>query len=89
MIRTCPKCRGSGDVGVISNLRCDACSGEGDIDVITDADEQAYKELARRFGYVEVDDNLLGDDIDFDDGLDDAELDDWHADTGEWPDAED
>jgi hypothetical protein len=74
MILTCPKCKGTGDVGVISNMRCGACKATGEIEVKTQADEDAYDALVQQYGPI-VDDGLLGDSADyFDDGIDDEEL---------------
>jgi hypothetical protein len=74
-MKTCPRCGGSGDVGVISTLRCTSCSGKGKIRVTTRGDEKRYRDLAIQFGYCEckplktcmvcsptpTDDSLLGD----------------------------
>ena len=80
MKRPCPKCRGSGNEGRISTLRCASCSGRGQLDVRTPDDRKRYTALVLKFGSAEpepepepmTDDGILG--LDFDDGLDDTEV---------------
>lgn len=67
--RRCPKCRGSGNAGQISNWRCDACDARGWFDLSEWEEYTAYRKTCESLGIpVDIEEGDEGPD-DFDDDL--------------------
>jgi hypothetical protein len=48
--RTCPKCRGTGNIGTLASYRCDLCSGAGKLEIWGVEEYVKYRQACHKYG---------------------------------------